>query len=448
MPRRRKLIQLEEVLVHPLSYIRAQHGWTYQDLVDAIANQVGNMARRREKAWKWEHWGIVPDRETQLALAKILDIPQENVELFHWPEWLPDEDPVRIDFPWNQAGSMIAVEHALGYALMDRRGFMGLTGLTLVGFAETWMNIDRAELDAVLGGGRIGDDFVDQMEAGLPRLRMLEAAYGGQRARKLIDAELGMVIEVLSKSSYTAAVARRLHALAAELGRVAGFASFDAGLHSAAQRYWVGAIHAAHTAGDRVLAANILKSMSLQCHDFGRFSEALHLARCAREGAGQPTSRTIAMLMMREARAYAAMGNATTCERLISAADTHLEHGPAEDDPACIAYFDEAEFHAQAGSCYVDLGRPRKADEHLAGALERFPRAKVRDHATYLTRRARAQSDLRNLDEATALLSAVIPLIQQAPSQRNIERLFAVRDLLPRDARRRDLDEQLAALAR
>lgn len=79
-----------------------------------------------------------------------------------------------------------------------------------------------------------------------------------------------MVVDVLDRSTYTAVVGQRLYALAAELGRMAGWASFDAGLHAAAQRYWLAALHAAHAAADRLLGANILKSMSLQCYDFGR----------------------------------------------------------------------------------------------------------------------------------------------------------------------------------
>src|SRR5262249_52053083 len=83
---------------------------------------------------------------------------------------------------------------------------------------------------------------------GVPRLYFLEHAQGGHRARKLIDAELGMVVDVLQRSTYTVAVGKRLYCLAAELGKMAGWASFDAGLHASAQRYWVAGLHAAHAA--------------------------------------------------------------------------------------------------------------------------------------------------------------------------------------------------------
>ncbi|WP_329079821.1 MULTISPECIES: hypothetical protein [unclassified Streptosporangium] len=88
MPRR-VLAQADGVLVHPLSYIRAERGWSYQDLVDVIARRAGNMARRREKAWRWEHGGVVPDRETQIALAAELGIRQELIDMLPWQPAIP-----------------------------------------------------------------------------------------------------------------------------------------------------------------------------------------------------------------------------------------------------------------------------------------------------------------------------------------------------------------------
>lgn len=87
--------------VHPLSVVRAAKNWTYQDVVDVIARRHRNMAARREKAWKWEHWGVVPDLDSQLALAAELGVPEDQVRLGLWPQWLPDGDPgsqfVRVD---------------------------------------------------------------------------------------------------------------------------------------------------------------------------------------------------------------------------------------------------------------------------------------------------------------------------------------------------------------
>jgi len=326
--------------VHPLSVVRAAKNWTYQDVVDVIARRHRNMAARREKAWKWEHWGVVPDLDSQLALAAELGVPEDQVRLGLWPQWLPDGDPVRSSFAWTQVGGLEALTDAREHASVDRRGFIKVAGAPLIGLAEAWLAVEPAQLIAVLGGGRVTIDFVERLEQGVPRLNFLHA-QGGGRARKLIDAELGMVVDVLKRSTYTAAVGKRLYRLAAELGKMAGWASFDAGLHAGAQRYWVAALHAAHAAGDRPLGANILKLMSLQCYDFALPNEALALARGAYAGARQAMPRAAAMLALWEARVHAALGDAAACENLIARADDLYGRGAAADDgPARLPHLD------------------------------------------------------------------------------------------------------------
>src|SRR5688572_15766472 len=90
--------------VHPLSVVRAARNWTYQDVVDVIAARSRNMAARREKAWRWERWGVVPDMESQLALAAELAVSEDHVRRLPWPQWLPDGDPIPTSFGWTQAG--------------------------------------------------------------------------------------------------------------------------------------------------------------------------------------------------------------------------------------------------------------------------------------------------------------------------------------------------------
>jgi len=94
------------LLVHPLSYVRQERNWTYQDLVDVIARRVGNMSSRREKAWRWEHWGVVPDADTQLALAEELEVPAHLVVRLGWPHWLPVGEQINTRAPWTIGGSL------------------------------------------------------------------------------------------------------------------------------------------------------------------------------------------------------------------------------------------------------------------------------------------------------------------------------------------------------
>ncbi|WP_374582934.1 hypothetical protein [Frankia sp. CiP3] len=86
-----------EPIVHPLARVRAAHGWSYQQLARLIAQQarqmgVANMAAERQKIWRWEHKGVVPDQLSQRALAALLGVPAEVVAAHPWPAWLPVRD--------------------------------------------------------------------------------------------------------------------------------------------------------------------------------------------------------------------------------------------------------------------------------------------------------------------------------------------------------------------
>ncbi|WP_441245229.1 hypothetical protein [Kitasatospora sp. McL0602] len=430
--------------------MRDERGWTYQDVVDIVAKPTRRSADRR-KAWKWEHWGVEPDAESQVALAEAIGVPIREVHRLGWPGWLPDGGPVRTGFPWTKAGTLQSLDDTLEHAMPDRRGFMKLGGQALTVLAGQWLTRDPEPVTAALTGGRIDSQLVADLEDGLPRLRRMEAAFGGPWARHLLDAELDTVTGILKGASYTDRVGRRLLRLSAELARLAGWSSFDAGLHTAAQRYWTSGLRAAHSAGDHALGANIIKSISLQCYDHGLFADALRLAAAAVEGAGAVTPRTLGMLLLRQARAAAACGDRAECDRLLAAAETQMGRASTgDDDPAWTGYFDTAEFYAQAAACHADLGRPRLARDNYATALTLMPVAKRRDLATYTIQHARTHTALGDADHAVHLLETAIPIITAAPSQRNADRAAAARAELPlatKDPKVQRLDQLLATLA-
>jgi hypothetical protein len=80
----------------------------------------------------------------------------------------------------------------------------------------------------------------------------------------------------------------------------------------------------------------------------------------------------------------------------------------------------------------------------------RSPCYRRRNHATYLIRRAAAQLQLGNVDHGHGLVQQAVPLMVQAPSQRNIQRAIRVRERMPyqkHDPRAKELDEQLSHLS-
>jgi hypothetical protein len=436
------------LLVHPLSYVRQQRDWTYQDLVEVIARRL-NTAARREKAWRWEHWGVVPDHDTQHALAAELGVPAELVNSLEWPDWLPTGEHIDTDAPWTFAGSLALLHAAVGSAMLDRRGFLIMGAGTATAVAHNWLTVEPPEIASVLRGGRVGTNLVTCFEQRLPTLRRLDATLGGGHVQGLVDSELRLVTDLLTNGSLTERVNQRLLAVAAELGRIAGWASYDAGFQAAAERYWMAALHASHAAQDRGIGANILKSMSLQRSEADRPDESLALATAAREGAAGGPARVLAMLTVRQARAHAGRGEASDCERLLASAETHMSHADDEPVPPWATYFDNAEYRAQVAFSYRVLQRHRAADHWLEQALRLQPDERSRDRATYLMWRADSVFELGDVEHACALVCQAIPDIAAARSARIRRRLAGLQAKLhtqPHLSVVQEVDEQIYQL--
>lgn len=447
----------EPVWLHPLAYVRSTRGWTHQDVADVIAATssrlgLGGMAARREKIWRWEHRGVVPDRPSQQALAVAIGVPPERVESMPWPLWLPAGVDIRADFAWTGEGSRAALNDTLEFAVHDRRGFLQLTGAALAAVAGSWATIEAERVDAATAGGRLDDELLDWVERKIPWLRRLDDQMGGESLRQLVDAELRIVADLLNHASYTAGQAARLHAVAAELAQLAGWVSFDAGLHASAQRYYMTGLHASHTAGDRLLGANVLAGMSFQATLTGHPDDAVELARIARRSISSRTSpRVAAMLASREARGFAKGGDALSCANALNRAEEHLSRAiGTSSDPAWVYYFDEAELSAQTGACWVDLGRPRPALQVLDQALATIDLTYVRDRTIYHVRNAAAHLQLGNLDQTCVQLSTAAGLAEQGRSPRSVATIRTLRSRMDEYATEpavRTLDERLRTLA-
>jgi transcriptional regulator with XRE-family HTH domain len=437
------------LVAHPLSYVRQQRNWTYQDLVDVIARRL-NTAARREKAWRWENRGVVPDADTQLALAAELGVPAERVHSAGWPHWLPIGDGIDVHRPWTVDDGVRILREAVGGAMLDRRAFLILSVGAAATLATDWLTVEQPDVAAVLRDRRVDPSLVGYLEQRLPGLRGLDATLGGGHIRELVDTELHLVTDLLSDGSYSERTGRRLLGVAAELGRLAGWASFDAGYQAAAQRYWTAALRAAHAAHDRGTGANILKSMSLQSMDNDRPEEALGLARTALEGARRMPARVRAMLTVRVARALAVRGEATGCEQHLAAAETLMDHADAQTAPAWASYFDQAEYCAQVAACYLLLRRHQATDHWLTQSLLLQPDERRRDRATYLLWRAASLLELGEVEQTCVLVEQALPDLTAARSVRNRRRLHDLRtELVPHRAVSavRQLEERIHDLA-
>ncbi|MDF9813560.1 hypothetical protein [Streptomyces sp. SPB162] len=485
MPRNRALTDGEQPLGHPLGWIRAERGWTYQDVVDIVARRVGNMSARREKAWRWEHRGVVPDLETQQALASELGVPHALLSSSPWPGWLPVGDRTTARVAWTPQDCVAALDATAGAALHDRRGFVVAGPGSAAAAAQRWLALAPLAwpppatvptpvstpaplLVPVAGplsgplsgpvpvpvsvpsqrtgpsagpGAAVPPTVLTALEERVPALHRMEAALGGGPVRAVADAELRLVTDLLARGPAArpgpAAAdpwARRLFAVAGELACLAGRACFDTRHEAAAERYLSAALSAAHAAGDRPLGARVLAAMSLQYLSAGRPQEALAVARAARAGLAReaagdglvtdpartapggdvPASvrHSSALLMARQARAHAVLGQADVSRRLLAAAGAILTpdaRGNADH---------RADYCAEAAACELALGRAAAADHWLRRSLAALPEDRARDRAGTSVLRAVAALDLGAAERARELASEAGRAVEGVDSPR------------------------------
>lgn len=406
-----------ELMTHPLTYARLAEGWSFRAAarkLAASARALGiNMATGGpEKFWRWETKGVTPDRDSQRALAHAFGVPAARLEVLPWPRWLPGAEDACAAHPWTISGCLAALE-AVEDAVVDRRGFLTLSSVTLAGVASGWANGEPDRVVAATRGGRLDADTVTWLEERIPGLRRMDDRLSGQSVLRLVLADLHMVTELLTGSSYSGPLGHRLYRVAGELGQLAGWVAFDLGWHSCAQRYYTAALRAAHAADDRQLGGNILAGLSFQCALAGSPQDGVSLAQTAQEHVKNSRPRVRALIASRTARAAARAQDTAVCTRALDQADRLMDTAETtgcDDDPPWVYYFDRSELQAQAGACFSDLSQPQRAEPLLAQALEGQDPAFVRDRTIYLVRAARTQLQGGHLDTACELVGQAAQL--------------------------------------
>ncbi|MCD7445049.1 hypothetical protein K4B79_43525 [Streptomyces lincolnensis] len=221
-----------------------------------------------------------------------------------------------------------------------------------------------------VGSRAVGTMDVEMVRSTADAFSMLDGKFGGGHARRALIQYLHTDVRPMLSGAYSDAVGQQLHSAVAEALLLAGFMSYDSGLHGIAQRYFIQALRMAQAAGDRLLGSSILSAMSHQATFLGQYRDAATLARAAYTGpAGSLGPTMAAHHLAMEARALARLGDARGCDLALAEAERALSQRTADSDPPYIAYFDEVELAAEIGHCFRDLGRSVEATERGAGSI-------------------------------------------------------------------------------
>ncbi|MEV5879375.1 transcriptional regulator [Streptomyces sp. NPDC052101] len=323
----------------------------------------------RVRAWLK---GAVPREPVPRLLVEVLSA-ETGMDLTYADVGLPGEaGPAGMRSPWTRTGAIAALSQIIRSELMlpDTRTGPDASdvhiGHELLGPLQEWAlaRPDEAGQPAPAGGRRIGMSDVEGIRQITSAFRDLDNRHGGVLSRSAVLAQTDTVLSLLRTCTYTEAVGRELFSAAADLGSVAGWMTFDAGRHAAAQRTFVSALHAAAAEGnDRRIGAHILQCMARQMSHLGHVDDALDLVALAQYGARRHLSpATTSMLAALEARFQAILGHTSDSEAAAGRAlDAYERVQPGAEEPH-MAFFDLPELRATLGMAH------QIAAKHVDGA--------------------------------------------------------------------------------
>ncbi len=257
---------------------------------------------------------------------------------------------------------------------MQRRTILRGIGFGASAFlapAMRWLTSPFDEHPFNEGERLVGEPDIEMVRRITGAYRTLDNQYGGGHVRENLARFLHSEVTPLLRGRYDTRVGKTLLSAAAETTQLAGWATYDSGLHGLAQRYMVQALRLAAAAGDLALGSEILAAMSHQSAYMRAHAEAIDLARAAGRAAADAGVAAIqAESAVLEAQGHAVGGDEAACAAALNRAEREFDRADRAGDPQWIGYFDEAYLAAKFGHCFTALGRGDLAQRFAARSLE------------------------------------------------------------------------------
>ncbi|MBM0227265.1 helix-turn-helix domain-containing protein [Micromonospora sp. ATA51] len=290
---------------------------------------------------------------------------------------------------------------------MQRRDLLvgaGFSAAAFVAPAFRWLTVRLDERPVGDGDRLVGQPDIDTVRQITSVYRTLDNRYGGGHVRDGLVRFLDTEVAALLRGRFDAGTGAMLFSAAAEATQLAGWASYDVGLHGLAQRYMVQALRMAAAAGDRPLGAEILAAMSHQAAYLGASAEAVDLARAAGRTAAESGIAAIqAESAVLEAQGHAVGGDEAACAAALDRAERTFDRAERASAPQWIGYFDEAYLSAKFGHCFAALGRGETAARFAVRSLEMDGRAYARGRQFNLALLALAHAQAGDPEQASVV---------------------------------------------
>lgn len=410
---------MDRTFRHALRQARLARALT-QDQLGRLAFVTGGYISDLERGKRQPH----PD------LARILDSALSADG--HLVELAARGSAEPTDGPWTAQAAQDVLSGVVDAALMDRRGFLILSGTAATGLALDWSAAAPGPL-TVADNGWVTAEALDHLDTRIEELWRLDDVIGGGGCLDAGVADLRLVERLIRRGRYSRQVGQRLYSTAAALARFCGFAAFDAGREAAAQRFWHAGLRLAAAAGDVGQGVYVLSNLALQAAYADDGPGAVNLLDVARRRV-DPASRTVlSMLDCWTARGYALAGDDRAAAMLLNRADDLWAGRHAEDDPRWVYWMPQPTLTAEAGTALMDVGDLVAAERSLTAGLTTLDANSARERNLYLVRLAEVRMRGGRLDEAVGTAQAAVDAAAHIDSARVRTRMTALLDRMPTD---------------
>lgn len=337
--------------------------------------------------------------------------------------------------PWTRAGTLRAIDDWVVTGLLDRRTFLAISGAGLTSIPGDYLGAGKAAHE--FARAATDSPLIEQIEQTIPLLQRLDDASGGGGHLEYVGAQFRSVALLVRQGGQPRSIETRLLSALSEIGQLAGWMAFDAGLHGPAQRYFLTALRAAHECGYKTMAAHIVADLAFQAATREQSSDAVALGESATKIARRAPASVQASVHTRLAYGYAIAGDMPAFEQAHKSALDVLAEADRAEDPAWMYFLTPSHLDTQAGYALTHAGMLAADSGNVSTgrALLREGEKLLRDGAydspltTPAQRRAlfqgawlaTAAAGRGNLEEACALGRTAVARTATVRSGRSIE---------------------------
>ncbi|WP_329476136.1 transcriptional regulator [Kribbella sp. NBC_01484] len=336
-------------------------GWSPRTLARRLNRDFGAGTVAETAPYHWRDSGGVPRPPLPALVAHLLSRELGRLitvgELWQGravdsPLVVPADAALRQ--PWTRAGTLSAIDDWVVAGLLDRRQFLAISGVSLTSIPGDYLAGGKAAREFA----RVATDspLIEQIEQTIPLRQRLDDVSGGGGHLEYVGAQFRSVALLVRQGGQPRPIEFRLLSALAEIGQLAGWMAFDAGLHGPAQRYLFTALRAAHECGYKSMAAHIVADLAFQAATREQPSDAVALGESAAKIARRAPASVRASVQTRLAYGHAIAGDISAFEQAHKSAVDVLADSDRSEDPAWMYYLTPSHLDTQAGYALTHVG--------------------------------------------------------------------------------------------